>query len=127
MKPFDLKLAKQGHPVCTREGRPVRIVCFDRKATDDKEILALIDRGDCEAIGCYHRNGYLLSYNIQDDDDLMMASVKHEGWINIKRIGDDPIPYVEGMFESESKAEDVARIGSSCENHITTLKIEWEE
>ena len=26
MKPFDLELAKQGYPVCTRDGREVRIV-----------------------------------------------------------------------------------------------------
>lgn len=26
MKPFNLELAKQGHPVCTRDGQKVRIV-----------------------------------------------------------------------------------------------------
>lgn len=31
MKPFDLELAKAGHPVQTRDGRPVRIICYDRK------------------------------------------------------------------------------------------------
>lgn len=31
MKPFDLELAKQGHPVCTRDGKDVRIICFDAK------------------------------------------------------------------------------------------------
>lgn len=29
MKPFDIELAKQGKPVCTRDGRPVKILCYD--------------------------------------------------------------------------------------------------
>lgn len=29
MKPFNLELVKQGHPVCTRDGRDARIICFD--------------------------------------------------------------------------------------------------
>lgn len=31
LKPFDLEAAKQGKPVCTRDGRKARIVCFDLK------------------------------------------------------------------------------------------------
>lgn len=40
MKKFDLELAKQGHPVQTRNGRPVRIICWDRKS--EYPIVALI-------------------------------------------------------------------------------------
>lgn len=29
MHPFDLEAAKHGQPVCTRDGRKVRIICFD--------------------------------------------------------------------------------------------------
>ena len=45
MKPFDIELAKAGYPVCTRDGRPVRILCFDRKSVDGYSILALVDEG----------------------------------------------------------------------------------
>ena len=31
LKPFDLEAAKAGAKVITRDGRPVRIICFDRK------------------------------------------------------------------------------------------------
>ena len=31
LKPFDLKAAKSGKPVCTRDGRKARIICFDRR------------------------------------------------------------------------------------------------
>ncbi len=30
MKPFDLKAAMNGSPVCTKIGYDVRIICFDR-------------------------------------------------------------------------------------------------
>lgn len=40
MKPFNLELAKQGHPVITRNGKKARIICFDRKG---EPIVALIE------------------------------------------------------------------------------------
>lgn len=33
-KPFDLEAAKAGKPVCTRDGRKVRIISFDRHGED---------------------------------------------------------------------------------------------
>ena len=41
MKPFDLELAKKGHPVCTRDGRDARIICYDAK-TGEYPIIALV-------------------------------------------------------------------------------------
>ena len=35
LKPFNLKAAKEGKPVCTRDGRKARIICFDRKFYHD--------------------------------------------------------------------------------------------
>lgn len=31
LKPFDLEAAKAGKPVCTRDGRKARIICWDKK------------------------------------------------------------------------------------------------
>lgn len=31
LKPFDLEAAKAGKPVCTRDGRKARIICFNAK------------------------------------------------------------------------------------------------
>lgn len=42
MKPFDLELAKQGKPVCTRDGRAVRILCYDFISVEDTPIIALV-------------------------------------------------------------------------------------
>ena len=40
LKPFDLQKAKEGKPVCTRDGRKARIICFD--VNNDKPIVAVI-------------------------------------------------------------------------------------
>lgn len=44
LKPFDIKKAKEGCPVYTRDGRKVRIVCFDK--IDARPILALVPSTD---------------------------------------------------------------------------------
>lgn len=35
LKPFDLEKAKQGAKVVTRDGRPVRIICWDKLDDDN--------------------------------------------------------------------------------------------
>lgn len=40
--PFDLDKAKAGEPVCTRDGRDARIICWDSKQDDADTIVALI-------------------------------------------------------------------------------------
>lgn len=42
LKKFDLEAAKAGKPVCTRDGRKARIICFDAKRKDGENIIALI-------------------------------------------------------------------------------------
>lgn len=42
MKEFDLEKAKAGHPVCTRDGKEARILCFDR--IGHRPIVALVKR-----------------------------------------------------------------------------------
>lgn len=44
MKPFNLEAAKAGKPVVTRDGRPVRILCFD--ARGDEPICGTVPKGD---------------------------------------------------------------------------------
>lgn len=70
MKPFDLEAAKAGKPVRTRDGRKVRIICFDRK--DVRPIVALIksDNGD-EGVYYYYADGLNLN-NYPSVFDLMM-------------------------------------------------------
>ena len=115
MKPFDLEAAKAGKPVCTRDGRKARIICFDRK--DVRPIIALIKSADNDDEGVYYYYADGLNLNSYPSVfDLMMLSEKKEGWVNIY---DDMIIY-------ESKEE--AKIGIATErNYIATTKVEWEE
>lgn len=65
MKPFDIELAKAGHPVCTRSGNPVRIVCFDKKNTK-YPIMALIDKVTHEDYCSYTIHGELVSHEVKN-------------------------------------------------------------
>ena len=42
MKKFDIEQAKHGAPVCTRDGREVRILCMDRICNNGMKIIALV-------------------------------------------------------------------------------------
>lgn len=44
-KPFNLEEAKAGKLVVTRDGRPVKIVCFDRAYPEGRCLLSLIKDG----------------------------------------------------------------------------------
>ena len=115
LKPFDIKAAKAGKSVYTRDGRKVRIICFD--ANGSRPIVALVTECDGEEIPYkYHCDGSYNCQSIPSDNDLMMLSEKKEGWVNIY---DDM-----KMYASEERA----KIGISTErNYITTAKVEWEE
>lgn len=74
MKKFNLESAKAGKPVCTRDGRSVRIICFDKKGSDHP-IVALISLEGAEETEWYSSTGRL--YNgAESNYDLMMAEVE---------------------------------------------------
>ena len=74
MKSFNIEFAKQGKPVCTRDGRKARIICFDRKG-DICPIIALVEENGMEVTKSYDMNGRA-NYKNADNYDLMMASEK---------------------------------------------------
>lgn len=114
MKPFNLEAAKAGKPVCTRDGRKARIICFDRN--DLYPIVALIECEDGkEMIGAYSKEGCTEIYEIKGTD-LMMLPEKKEGWINIY---EDMVIY-ESKEEAELNASKVREL-------IATAKVKWEE
>lgn len=120
MKEFDLKAAKAGKAVCTRDGRKARIICWDRKGSDHP-IIALVESGDKDLIATYLKDGKL-SLNSDYEDDLMMVTEKKEGWVNLYRI-DGNIEC--GMIRS-TKEESESNI-SPVKIYLDTVKIEWEE
>ena len=77
LKPFDLEAAKAGKPVCTRDGRKARTICFDRDW--DMHIVALVSDPLGESVHYYLSNGKV-DFDKQNDEDLMMLPEKKEGW-----------------------------------------------
>lgn len=118
MKPFNLEAAKAGKPVCTRDGRKARIICFDRKYLYDGQafsIVALVNEGTySESVYSYTKDG-LYEPGKCHNHDLMMLPQKKEGWIIIHK---------EAIYDKEI-AEKIAR--ETTANVIRIQKIEWEE
>lgn len=120
MKPFDIELAKAGHRVCTREGNPVKIICFDRNS-DKYPIIALVDRNNHEYCQEYTIHGGVC--DVECEDDLCMATVKKEGWINLYCNDGKAYTYNAPVYSSEEEA-------LKCrfrDTYIGTVKIECDE
>ena len=122
MKPFDLEAAKAGKPVCTRDGRKARIICFDAKCI--KPIVALIQGSDnSEQIEYYTENGVFSNGGTGKNRDLMILLEKKEGWVNI--YGEEKGRYCSNVIYSSK--EEALNISKQLKEHITTIKIEWKE
>ena len=117
LKEFNLEAAKAGKPVCTRDGRKVRIICFDAKC--NKPIVALIYDCNKETVLQYLENGRFFVDQI-DKYDLMMLPQKKEGWVNIYNDFGDRVCDIYPTKEEAIKNKDK-------EDYITTVNIEWEE
>ena len=74
LKPFDIQKAREGKPICTRDGLPARIICFDRQS-DDKPIVALVRanlESNKELPACYTEKGEFSKNLPNCCHDLMM-------------------------------------------------------
>ena len=124
LKPFDIQKAREGKPVCTRDGRKARIICFDAK--DTQPIIGLyeknIDGIVREYLCSYHTDGRM--YDDQNTGyDLMMSPEKKEGWVNVYK-GIDGITFSRHPHISKEKAIEEA---VSLPGRIDTVKVFWEE
>lgn len=118
MKPFDLEAAKAGKPVCTRDGRKVRIICWDKKGL--VPIVALIEHENSEIFLAYYNNG---RHTIRErsDNDLMMLLEKKEGWVNVyNSLG--VITFSHNPYDTKEEA-----MKDKGKYYVDTVKIEWEE
>ena len=115
LKPFDIQKAREGKPVCTRDGRKARIICFDAK--DTQPIIGLyeknIDGIVREYLCSYHTDGRM--YDDQNTGyDLMMSPEKKEGWVNV---------YKKSIYKTKEDAFN----HRDKENYLMTIKVGWEE
>ena len=120
MKPFDLEAAKAGAKVMTKEGQPVRLICFDANSAEDAPIIGLARYSDGpeEYVVHYDSSG---RHEGSSCSHLCMAPVKREGWINIYKseAGYDCISRIHA-----TKGEAECGRGAAF---VATAKVEWEE
>ena len=112
LKPFNLEAARSGKPVCTRDGRKARIICFDLK-NEVYPIVAAIGNDSSETLLCYTLNGEIVKGNYKSDKDLMMLPEKRKGWINIHQYD---------VYKTKEEAE--AKVFDKA-NYLTTIEIEY--
>lgn len=112
LKEFNLEAAKAGKPVCTRDGRKARIICFDLN-NKNFPIVAIINCDTEENAYQYDIDGVCDEHD--NNLNLMMSLEKKEGWVIIHK---------EAIYDKET-AEKIAR--ETTANVIRIQKIEWEE
>ena len=117
LKPFDLEAAKACKPVCTRDGRKARIICFDRRI--NRPIIALIESDNHEeALQCYFDNGRCCC-DVTSGYDLMMLPEEREGWVNV---------YKGGLLDTKSYNTRKEAFDKACpRDYVDTVKISWHE
>lgn len=123
MKPFDLEAAKAGKPVCTRDGRKARIICFDTINKGNYPIIALLEDKGYEAVFYYNKDG---KCNVGTERDLMMLPEKKEGWVNVYKsynVG-KKTPCIASIYPTKEEAKKSSVVGL---DYVDTVKIEWEE
>ena len=119
MKPFDLKLAQMGHPICTRDGRNARIICTD--CVGSLPIIALVETGFSE-IACYYLTDGRNDAFSESGFDLFLAPIINTGYINIYQLRAGE-PYCGRITLSPVKP--ICKDGVRC--LAEAIKIEWED
>ena len=124
LKPFDIQKAREGKPVCTRDGRKARIICFDRRG-DKFPIVALLDGCNEEhsEVAETFTNEGLYEIGEKSSNDIMMLPEKKEGWVNVYKVG----ARLETGGDVHNTKDTAIKCIDSDKKHIATVKIQWEE
>lgn len=121
IRPFDLEAAKAGAPVCTRDGRPARIICTDCRDIFRPIVALVTDDEGVENPCTYTAGGNIYADGHPADGDLRMQVGTRTGWINIYPHKEER--WMMGLiFATEEEAK--ADAGKTA---AATVKIEWEE
>ena len=124
LKPFDLEAAKAGKPVCTRDGRKARIICFDKEG--EQPIVALIENNGVESINTFFLNGHIYSRSEEVAGDLMMLPERHEGWVNVyNRLG--VVTFSHNPYDTKEEALEELKSASGRAYCVDTIKVNWSE
>ncbi len=127
LKSFDLEAARSGKPVCTRDGRKARIICYDRQSDHGFPIVALVENTGAEKdedVHFYRANG--TAATAERAQDLMMLSEKKKGWVNLYKSDNSNFAAILGSaYVCNTKEEAINN--ADPDTTIATVKIEWEE
>ena len=132
LREFDLEAAKSGKPVCTRDGRKARIICFDRVTNSTNEytgsLVVLITNPNGDEQSWYYTDKGILAGRDEYDNhkyDLMMLPEKKEGWVNLYRDEESKRVYCwEFIFSEREKAE---KHYECNDTKVATVPVNWEE
>lgn len=127
MKPFNLQeyLDNKSREIVTRNGRPVRIVCFNANVVDNGNtypIVALVKLENNTDYPVTFTNNGVFNVGEEHDLDLFFKPTQKEGWTNVYRNTNNQI-VTDTVFETKEEA--LSR-KSRC-NYIDTILIKWEE
>ena len=123
LKPFDLEAAKLGKPVCTRDGRKARVLCYDFKQNEEYPIVVAVENKDGKECALLYSNDGISAMSKSSNNELVMFSEKKEGWVNVYKKEQNR--YVKGIFPSREIA--LNSISEKSREYIATIKITWEE
>jgi hypothetical protein len=117
MRKFNIEEALAGHPVQTRDGRPVtQLTNFS--VTSDYSLVGVIEG---EFYKWMRDGGHLSSY-VESERDLFMAPIKKTGWVARYENKTCSKSYVVGeVYDSEEDAEEHQPDAAAYH------QIEWEE
>lgn len=124
LKPFNLEAAEAGKPVCTRDGRKARIICWDLKSGNYCLAAAVETKADenFEEILTYDKNGiFTTDSEVNHEYDLMMATEKTKLYVNIYKNKD-------GVYVSRvQNSPDIETLNLASSFLIGTICITMED
>lgn len=123
LKPFDLQKAKEGKPVCTRDGRKARILCYDFKQNKEYPILVAVENKDGKECALLYSNDGISEMYKSSNNELMLLPKKKEGWVNVYKKEQNR--YVKEIFPDKETA--INSISEKSREYMGTIKVEWEE
>ena len=123
MKPFDLAKAKAGAPVITSDGRKARILSFDLCNRYYPVAAAFSDSGGVEGVVSLTNEGKCFA-DRDSANDLFMAPVKREGWVNLypPTMSNGVLARATSVYATKGQAE-----VNASPTRIACIRIEWEE
>lgn len=126
---FNIEKAKSGYEVRTRDGRSVRILCFD--AMGDYPIVALVKNKNTgkDLVALYTSDGRYAGAETRKkcNYDLVIVSVLRTGFVNIYADCYGERYCTPKIYPCEESAKEGSVKDGEQSRYITTIPITWYE